>query len=36
MADDIRTTKTRPTHTHWNKGKLLGPKPPLRAVRDAA
>ena len=33
MSDDIRTTETRPTRTPWNKGKLTGPKPPLK-VRE--
>jgi integrase len=33
MSDDTRTTETRPTYTPWNKGKLTGPKPPLK-VRE--
>ncbi len=33
MSDDTRTAETRPTHTPWNKGKLTGPKPPLK-VRE--
>jgi hypothetical protein len=30
MSDDITTDDTRPTHAPWNKGKLTGPKPPLK------
>ena len=30
MSDDIRTTEPRTIRTPWNKGKLPGPKPPLK------
>jgi len=33
MSDDIRTTEPPTIRTHWNKGKLTGPKPPLK-VRE--
>jgi hypothetical protein len=33
MSDDIRTTEPRTIRTPWNKGKLTGPKPPLK-VRE--
>jgi hypothetical protein len=33
MSEDIRTEKTRSSHAPWNKGKLTGPKPPLK-VRE--
>jgi hypothetical protein len=33
MSDDTRTAETRSSRTPWNKGKLTGPKPPLK-VRE--
>jgi len=33
MADDSRTEQIRSSRTPWNKGKLTGPKPPLK-VRE--
>jgi integrase len=33
MSDDTRTEQTRSSWTPWNKGKLTGPKPPLK-VRE--
>jgi len=33
MSDEPRTAETRPSRTPWNKGKLTGPKPPLK-VRE--
>jgi integrase len=30
MSDDIRTAESRPSRTPWNRGKLTGPKPPLK------
>ena len=30
MSDDTRTAETRSSRTPWNKGKLPGPKPPLK------
>ena len=33
MSDDARTAETRPTRTPWSKGKLTGPKSPLK-VRE--
>jgi hypothetical protein len=34
MADDTRTAETRSSRTPWNKGKLTGPKPPLKCARS--
>jgi hypothetical protein len=33
MADDTGSSETRSSRTPWNKGKLTGPKPPLK-VRE--
>jgi hypothetical protein len=33
MSDAIKTAETVSIHTPWNKGKLTGPKPPLK-VRE--
>jgi len=33
MADDTRSPQNHSSHTPWNKGKLTGPKPPLK-VRE--
>jgi len=33
MADDTRTEQNCSSRTPWNKGKLTGPKPPLK-VRE--
>jgi hypothetical protein len=33
MADDTRSPQTRQPRIPWNKGKLTGPKPPLK-VRE--
>ena len=33
MADEPRTEQNRKPRTPWNKGKLTGPKPPLK-VRE--
>ena len=33
MSDDIRTAETRQPRMPWSKGKLTGPKPPLK-VRE--
>ena len=33
MSDDTRSPETRSSRTPWNKGKLTGPKPPLK-VRE--
>jgi len=33
MSDEPRTAETQPSRTPWNKGKLTGPKPPLK-VRE--
>jgi integrase len=33
MSDDTRTEQTHSSRTPWNKGKLTGPKPPLK-VRE--
>jgi len=30
MQDDDNSTVTEPKRAVWNKGKLIGPKPPLR------
>jgi hypothetical protein len=30
MQDDDSSTATAPKRPSWNKGKLIGPKPPLR------
>lgn len=30
MADNTRSPQTRQPHIPWNKGKLTGPKPPLK------
>jgi len=33
VSDEPRTEQSRKTRTPWNKGKLTGPKPPLK-VRE--
>jgi len=34
MSDDTRSPETRSSRTPWNKGKLTGPKPPLKSGRS--